>query len=59
MTRHLWKLCRTFVTVSDTRPWPAGTVGATARSARSKRVASSRLLTHGTVSDTRTWVLKT
>jgi hypothetical protein len=59
MIRLLRRPRHTLVTVADTRPWLAETVGATARSPRSKRVASSRLLTYGTVSDTRPWLLKT
>jgi hypothetical protein len=54
----LWKLRHTSVTVSDTRPWPAGTVGATASSERMRRLGGSWRLDHGTVSDTRTWVLE-
>ena len=57
--RPLWKPRHTLVTVSDPRPWPAGTVGATARSARIGRFGSSRRLDHGTVSDAWPWVFET
>jgi hypothetical protein len=58
MNRPLWNVRHTFVTVSDTRPCPAETVGATVRSARIGRLGSSGRHSHGTVSDTRTWVLE-
>ena len=58
MNRPLWKLRHTLVTVSDTKPWPAETVGATAEPTGAERHGASRRLDHGTVSDTRPWVLE-
>ena len=56
MILPLWKRRHTLVTVSDTWPWPAETVGATAGSPRIGPLGSKGRLDDGTVSDITPWV---